>query len=135
KYQYQRLTGLLSGSGDYRGFDKLDLVIEAVFEDLGVKRQVLADLEAVIPPAAVFASNTSTIPITRIAEGATRPSRVVGMHFFSPVDRMPLLEVIPGAATDPDTIATAVRFGRRMGETVMVVADRSGVCVDGIVRR
>jgi len=131
--QYERLSALLSGAADYSGFSRADLVIEAVFEDLEVKRKVLAEVEAVVRPDAIFATNTSTIPIREIAEQARRPERVLGMHFFSPVDRMPLLEVIPTAATAPDTIVTAVRFGRRMGKTVIVVADRPGFWVNRIL--
>ena len=124
--QFDRLSALLSGSADYSGFNRADLVIEAVFEDLETKRRVLAEVEAEIRPEAIFATNTSTIPIRNIAAGARRPERILGMHFFSPVERMPLLEVIPTTATSPDTIVTAVRFGRRMGKTVIVVADRPG---------
>jgi 3-hydroxyacyl-CoA dehydrogenase / enoyl-CoA hydratase / 3-hydroxybutyryl-CoA epimerase len=131
--QYDRLSALLSGSADYSGFKRADLVIEAVFEDLDTKRRVLAEVEAQIRPEAIFATNTSTIPIRHIAEGARRPERILGMHFFSPVERMPLLEVIPTAATSPDTIVTAVRFGRRMGKTVIVVADRPGFWVNRIL--
>jgi 3-hydroxyacyl-CoA dehydrogenase/enoyl-CoA hydratase/3-hydroxybutyryl-CoA epimerase len=133
RFEYERLAALVSGGVDEQGFDRAELVIEAVFEDLEVKRQVLARLEEVITPDAVFASNTSTIPITRIAQGARRPERVLGMHFFSPVDRMPLLEVIPGERTGAEAIVTAVRFGRRMGKTVIVVADRPGFWVNRIL--
>jgi 3-hydroxyacyl-CoA dehydrogenase / enoyl-CoA hydratase / 3-hydroxybutyryl-CoA epimerase len=108
-------------------------VIEAVFEDLDTKRRVLAEVEAQVRPEAIFATNTSTIPIRHIAAGARRPERILGMHFFSPVERMPLLEVIPTTATSPDTIVTAVRFGRRMGKTVIVVADRPGFWVNRIL--
>ncbi len=131
--QYERLSALLSGSSDYGGFQRADLVIEAVFEDLDVKRKVLAEVESVVRPDAIFATNTSTIPIRRIAENARRPERVLGMHFFSPVERMPLLEVIPTEATSGDTMVTAVRFGRRMGKTVIVVADRPGFWVNRIL--
>ncbi len=131
--QYERLTALLSGSADYSGFQRADLVIEAVFEDLETKRRVLAEVEALIRPEAIFATNTSTIPIQQIAENARRPERVLGMHFFSPVERMPLLEIIPTATTSPDTVVTAVRFGRRMGKTVIVVADRPGFWVNRIL--
>ena len=131
--QYERLSALLSGSADYSGFHRADLVIEAVFEDLDTKRKVLAEVESVVRPDAIFATNTSTIPIRHIAEEARRPERVLGMHFFSPVERMPLLEVIPTAATSADTIVTAVRFGRRMGKTVIVVADRPGFWVNRIL--
>jgi 3-hydroxyacyl-CoA dehydrogenase/enoyl-CoA hydratase/3-hydroxybutyryl-CoA epimerase len=131
--QYERLSALLSGSADYSGFQRADLVIEAVFEDLEVKRKVMAEVESVVRPDAIFATNTSTIPIRHIAEGAQRPERVLGMHFFSPVERMPLLEVIPTEATADDTLVTAVRFGRRMGKTVIVVADTPGFWVNRIL--
>ena len=131
--QYERLSGLLSGGTDFSGFSRADLVIEAVFEELEVKRQVLAEVEAEIRADAIFATNTSTIPIHQIAARARHPERVLGMHFFSPVDRMPLLEVIPTEATSRDTIVTAVRFGRRMGKTVIVVADRPGFWVNRIL--
>jgi 3-hydroxyacyl-CoA dehydrogenase/enoyl-CoA hydratase/3-hydroxybutyryl-CoA epimerase len=131
--QHQRLAALLSGSADYSGFTRADLVIEAVFEDLEVKRRVLADVEAEVRPDAIFASNTSTIPIRDIAAGARHPERVIGMHFFSPVEKMPLLEVIPHAGTSADTIVTAVRFGRKMGKTVIVVRDHPGFWVNRIL--
>jgi 3-hydroxyacyl-CoA dehydrogenase/enoyl-CoA hydratase/3-hydroxybutyryl-CoA epimerase len=131
--QLERLSALISGSADYRGFARADLVIEAVFEDLETKRRVLAEVEAVTRPEAIFASNTSTIPIRDIAAGSARPGRVLGMHFFSPVEKMPLLEVIPTDATDPEAVITAVRFGRRMGKTVIVVADHPGFWVNRIL--
>jgi 3-hydroxyacyl-CoA dehydrogenase/enoyl-CoA hydratase/3-hydroxybutyryl-CoA epimerase len=133
RHQFERLSGLLSGSADYSGFRRADLVIEAVYEDLALKRAVLGDIEAVTRPDTIFASNTSTIPIREIAAEARHPARVLGMHFFSPVDRMPLLEVIPTAATAPETVITAVRFGRRMGKTVIVVADLPGFWVNRIL--
>jgi len=133
KYEYQRLAALLSGTTDYSGFQRADLVIEAVFEELALKRRVLADTEAATPAHAIFATNTSTIPISDIAAEARRPRQVLGMHFFSPVDRMPLLEVIPTAATAPETIATAVNFGRKLGKTVIVVQDRPGFWVNRIL--
>jgi 3-hydroxyacyl-CoA dehydrogenase/enoyl-CoA hydratase/3-hydroxybutyryl-CoA epimerase len=131
--QFERLSALVSGGADYRGFGRADLVIEAVFEDLALKRQVLAEVEAVARPETIFASNTSTIPIRDIAAHAVRPERVLGMHFFSPVEKMPLLEVIPTEATAPEAIVTAVRFGRRMGKTVIVVADHPGFWVNRIL--
>ncbi|HEX5385630.1 MAG TPA: fatty acid oxidation complex subunit alpha FadJ [Gemmatimonadales bacterium] len=131
--QHQRLAALLSGSADYSGFTRADLVIEAVFEDLEVKRTVLAEVEAEIGPEAVFASNTSTIPIREIAARAERPERVIGMHFFSPVEKMPLVEVIPHGATDAATIVTTVRFGRKLGKTIIVVRDHPGFWVNRIL--
>lgn len=131
--QYQRLVALVSGAADYSGFTRADLVIEAVFEDLQVKRQVLAEVEHEIRPDAIFATNTSTISIAAIAANALRPERVLGMHFFSPVAKMPLVEVIPHEGTSPVATVAAVRFGRKMGKTVIVVGDRPGFWVNRIL--
>ncbi|TDJ53017.1 MAG: fatty acid oxidation complex subunit alpha FadJ [Gemmatimonadetes bacterium] len=133
RYDYARQVALLSGTTDMTGFGRSELVVEAVFEDLEVKRKVLAEFEEVLPDGSVYATNTSTIPIQRIADGAAHPERVIGMHFFSPVEKMPLLEVIPGKDTNADTIVTAVRFGRRMGKTVIVVRDHPGFWVNRIL--
>jgi 3-hydroxyacyl-CoA dehydrogenase/enoyl-CoA hydratase/3-hydroxybutyryl-CoA epimerase len=133
KYERERRAALLSGSPGAAGFGRRDLVIEAVFEDVNVKRQVIADLEKVVSPDCIVASNTSTIPIGRLQEGARRPERIVGMHFFSPVERMPLLEVIRGPATADPVAAAAARFGRRMGKTVIVVSDAPGFWVNRIL--
>ena len=120
-------------SADDTGFRGADLVIEAVFEDLEVKRGVVKALEQVLGPDAIIATNTSTIPIADIAAGAAQPDRVLGMHFFSPVEKMPLLEVIPHEGTSARAVATAVRFGRRMGKTVVVVGDLPGFWVNRIL--
>ena len=133
KFEHARLIAFLSGSDRYTGFGRAELVIEAVFEELAVKQQVLRECETALAPSAVFASNTSTIPIARIAEASQRPGQVIGMHFFSPVARMPLLEVIPAAATSPQTVSTAVGFGRRLGKTVIVVKDAPGFWVNRIL--
>ena len=105
---------------------RADFVIEAVFEDLEVKRAVLRETEAVAPQNLIFASNTSAIPITRLAEASRSPERVVGMHFFSPVAKMPLLEVVRHPGTSAETLATTVEVGRKMGKTVIVVGDGPG---------
>ena len=133
KYEYARLVALLSGSDRYAGFGRAELVIEAVFEELQVKQQVLREVEAATHEDTVFASNTSTIPIHRIAEAAGRPERVIGMHFFSPVARMPLVEVIPSARTLPAVVSTSVAFGRRMGKTPIVVKDSPGFWINRIL--
>lgn len=111
---------------DLTGFSDVDVVIEAVVEKLAVKHQVLADMEARIVPEAIFATNTSSIPIADIAAAAEYPGRVVGMHYFSPVPKVPLLEVVAGPETSPDAIATAVALGARQGKTVIVVRDGPG---------
>src|SRR5262249_29999510 len=116
KFEFQRQAALLSGGNDHTGFDRADLIVEAVFEDLEVKRKVLAETEAATGSDTIFATNTSTIPIAEIASQASRPGNVLGMHFFSPVDRMPLLEVIPTERTSPATIATTVQFGKKLGK-------------------
>jgi 3-hydroxyacyl-CoA dehydrogenase/enoyl-CoA hydratase/3-hydroxybutyryl-CoA epimerase len=133
RFDRVRLLALVSGDAAYSGFGRAELVIEAVFEDLKVKQQVLKEVEAAIPPSAVFATNTSTIPISDIASASSRPGQVIGMHFFSPVQRMPLLEIIPGRDTAPATVSTAVTFGRRMGKTPIVVKDSPGFWVNRIL--
>lgn len=130
--QFDDLMARISGTTDYTGFADCDLVIEAVFEELSVKHAVVREIEAAAPRA-IIASNTSTIPLTRIAEGARRPDRVIGMHFFSPVHKLPLLEVIVQPRTSPETIATAVAYGRDLGKTVIVVSDGPGFYVNRIL--
>jgi 3-hydroxyacyl-CoA dehydrogenase/enoyl-CoA hydratase/3-hydroxybutyryl-CoA epimerase len=114
------------GTTDYEDMADADLVIEAVFEDLALKRSVLADIEAVTRSDTIFASNTSSIPITQIAAGSKRPEHVIGMHYFSPVEKMPLLEIIVTETTADWVTATAVEFGKQQGKTVIVVNDGTG---------
>jgi 3-hydroxyacyl-CoA dehydrogenase / enoyl-CoA hydratase / 3-hydroxybutyryl-CoA epimerase len=110
----------------YDALRRADFLIEAVFEDLEIKRNVIRETEAVAPAGLIFASNTSSIPISRLAEASRRPENVVGMHFFSPVAKMPLLEVIRHPGTSEETLATTVEVGRKMGKTVIVVGDGPG---------
>ena len=124
--QYDDQLSLVGGTTTYTGFGRAELVIEAVFEDVALKHLVVREAEPMLHAGAVFASNTSTIPIAQIAEAAARPNRVLGMHFFSPVHKMPLLEVIVTPATDKDATVTAVAFGKRLGKTVIVVNDAPG---------
>src|SRR6185295_14925572 len=116
---------LITATTDYSGFRNADVVIEAVFEDLSVKHGVLREVEREAQNA-IFASNTSSIPIGLIAEGAARPENVVGMHFFSPAHKMPLLEVIRGRSTGAEAVATVVALGKKIGKTVIVVNDGPG---------
>jgi 3-hydroxyacyl-CoA dehydrogenase/enoyl-CoA hydratase/3-hydroxybutyryl-CoA epimerase len=126
RLQLDDYMSLVGGTVDYSGFESVDLVIEAVFEDVALKHRVLEEVEPAIHESAIYASNTSTIPITRIAEVAAHPERVLGMHFFSPVHRMPLLEIISTALTSPEAIVSAVAYGKRLGKTVIVVNDGPG---------
>ncbi|HMC49979.1 MAG TPA: 3-hydroxyacyl-CoA dehydrogenase NAD-binding domain-containing protein, partial [Solirubrobacterales bacterium] len=119
--------GRIHGTVEYdASFHRLPLVIEAVFEDLDVKHAVIREVEAAAPADLVFASNTSAIPIARLAAASRRPENVVGMHFFSPVAKMPLVEVIRHPGTSDAAVATVVAAGRTMGKTVIVVNDGPG---------
>jgi 3-hydroxyacyl-CoA dehydrogenase/enoyl-CoA hydratase/3-hydroxybutyryl-CoA epimerase len=116
----------LTGTTDWSGFGDVDLVIEAVFEDLALKQTILKEVEAVVPSGTTLASNTSSLPIKALASAASRPENVVGMHYFSPVEKMPLLEVVVTDQTSKEAEATAVAFGQRQGKTVIVVSDGTG---------
>ncbi len=127
--QMSRLTGTL----DYSGFHRVDLVVEAVFEDINLKHQMVQDVERECGEHTVFASNTSSLPIHQIAQGAARPDKIVGLHYFSPVDKMPLAEVIPHAGTSAETVATTLAFARAQGKTPIVVKDEAGFYVNRIL--
>ncbi len=128
-----RQMALISGTTDYQGFAHRDVVIEAVFEDLALKQRMVSEVEQYGGPQTIFASNTSSLPIGDIAAHASRPGQVIGLHFFSPVEKMPLVEVIPHKGTDPQTIATVVQLAKRQGKTPIVVADKAGFYVNRIL--
>ncbi|HEV7921423.1 MAG TPA: 3-hydroxyacyl-CoA dehydrogenase NAD-binding domain-containing protein [Thermoanaerobaculia bacterium] len=128
-----RKLARITTTTDWSGFSRVDGVIEAVVESLKVKRLVLAEFEAIARPDAIFATNTSTIPITDIAAEAERPENVVGMHFFNPVDRMPLVEVIRGKKTSDVAAVTVAAFARKMGKTVVYTNDGPGFVVNRIL--
>ncbi|WKE64178.1 fatty acid oxidation complex subunit alpha FadJ [Gallaecimonas kandeliae] len=133
KAQAQKQMMMLSGDTQYRGFHDVDLVVEAVFEDLELKHQMVKDVESHCRPDTIFASNTSSLPIGQIAQAAERPENVIGLHYFSPVDKMPLAEIIAHEGTSPQTIATTVAFARRQGKTPIVVKDGAGFYVNRIL--
>ncbi|QMU76998.1 3-hydroxyacyl-CoA dehydrogenase [Streptacidiphilus sp. PB12-B1b] len=124
--QKQSLLDLITVTGDDADLGGCDLVIEAVFEDRELKNTVLAAAEAAALPGAVIASNTSTLPITGLAQAVAEPERFVGLHFFSPVRRMPLVEIIRGEKTSPETLARAFDFVRQIRKTPIVVNDSRG---------
>ncbi|GGO73437.1 fatty acid oxidation complex subunit alpha FadJ [Bowmanella pacifica] len=133
KSEMQKQLALLTGSTDYSGFADADIVVEAVFEDLSLKQQMVADIEANAGAQTIFATNTSSIPIGQIAAKAAKPEQVIGLHYFSPVDKMPLAEVIPHAGTSDATISTTVDFARKQGKTPIVVKDGAGFYVNRIL--
>ncbi len=118
---------------DYTGVKDADIVVEAVFEDLALKHQMVQEIERECSEHTIFASNTSSLPIAQIAEVATRPENVIGLHYFSPVEKMPLVEVIAHAKTSPQTIATTVAFAKKQGKTPIVVQDGAGFYVNRIL--
>ncbi|HSM21494.1 MAG TPA: 3-hydroxyacyl-CoA dehydrogenase NAD-binding domain-containing protein, partial [Rubrivivax sp.] len=120
------LLARITPTTDYAKLADCDLVVEAVFEDREVKAGVTRQVEAVLGEGAVFASNTSTLPITGLAQASRRPQNFIGLHFFSPVDRMPLVEIIVGLATSRETLARAFDFVLQIGKTPIVVNDSRG---------
>jgi len=124
--EHKQAMGRLLGTVEYRPLARTHFIIEAVFEDVDLKHRVIREMEENGPEDLIFASNTSTIPITKLAEASRQPENVVGMHFFSPVHKMPLLEIIRHPTTSDETLATTVDVGRRMGKTVIVVNDGPG---------
>lgn len=121
-----QLLGLIKPSIDYADLAGCDLVVEAVFEDRSIKADVTAKAEAAIPESAVFGSNTSTLPITGLAEASIRPDQFIGIHYFSPVDKMPLVEIIRGEKTSDETLAKALDYVGKIRKTPIVVNDSRG---------
>ena len=129
------LGSLVSGATSYDVFDGCDLVLEAVFEELSVKQEVFAELERVVSPECVLATNTSSLSVTEMASGLEHPQRVVGMHFFNPVALMPLVELVRAAETDEITLATAWDVSKKLRKRAVVVRDAPGFVVNRVLTR
>jgi 3-hydroxyacyl-CoA dehydrogenase/enoyl-CoA hydratase/3-hydroxybutyryl-CoA epimerase len=131
----EKLLSLITPADDYGQLDGCELVIEAVFEDSDIKKGVTEKSEAVLAASATFASNTSTIPITGLAKNSKRPKNFIGIHFFSPVDRMMLVEIILGKKTGDEALAVAIDYVRAIRKTPIVVNDTRGFYVNRCVLR
>ncbi len=124
---------LVSASTDLNALKEVDLVIEAVPEDLSLKQQVLRELDRICPRSAILASNTSALSISALGAGTGRPSKVIGLHFFNPAYAMPLVEVIPGLATDPQTVDDVVGFAESLRKTPVIVKECAGFLVNRLL--
>lgn len=125
--------GLISPTTAYSGFSSADLIVEAVVEDMRIKKAVWKEVDELAKPDAIFASNTSCLSISSMTEGVKNKARVIGMHFFNPVHRMPLVEIIRAGETSDETIATVVKFCKFIGKTPIVVKDSCGFLVNRIL--
>lgn len=133
KREAARRMGLISGGIDYAGTGSADVVVEAVIENMAVKRAVLQEVEGKVRPDAIIATNTSSLSVDEMAAVLERPGRFAGMHFFNPVHRMPLVEIVQGAATDPDTVETLAALAVRLGKVPVVTRDAPGFLVNRIL--
>ncbi|MEL6538464.1 MAG: 3-hydroxyacyl-CoA dehydrogenase NAD-binding domain-containing protein, partial [Bacteroidota bacterium] len=133
KPEAQKQMGNLQPQLDYRAFDKADMVIEAVLEKMDLKKKIIQDIETHCPEDVIIASNTSSLSLTEMAGAAKKPENVIGMHYFSPVPKMPLLEIVTTEHTSPEVIAACYDFGLKQGKTVVVVKDGPGFYVNRIL--
>ena len=133
KAEAGRRMGHITPTMDYSGFGHTDIVIEAVVENMDVKKAVFAELDGVTGRETILATNTSALSVTEMAQSVSDPSRVIGFHFFNPVHRMPLVEIITTQHTSPDTVAASVALAKRLGKTPVVVKDASGFLVNRIL--
>ena len=132
-YEMQAKMAMISGTLDYSGFKSADIVIEAVVENLDVKKKIFAELGGQVGPHTVLATNTSSLSVAEMAKVAKDPSKVIGFHFFNPVNRMPLIEIITTAQTSPETLVSTLEFAKRLGKTPIIVKDGPGFLVNRIL--
>lgn len=133
KYEFNQKMDLVSGGVDYSGFGVMDVVVEAIVEDMEIKKKVIAETAKHMRPDAIIATNTSSLSVTEMSAGHPRPEFFAGMHFFSPVHKMPLVEVIRGAKTSDQTIATIFELSKKMGKMPVVVKDGPGFLVNRLL--
>ena len=131
--EMERKMSLIESSLDFTGFSKVDFVIEAIVENLSIKQKIFAEVEGKVSDETVIATNTSSLSVTEIAKGVKKPERVIGFHFFNPVHRMPLVEIIRGDKTSDQTTLTAVAFAKRLDKTPIVVKNSPGFLVNRIL--
>ena len=133
KYELAQKESLISGTLDYSGFKSLDLVVEAIVEDMNIKKKVIEETAKHCKEDCIIATNTSSLSVTEMAEAHPRPEFFAGMHFFNPVDKMPLVEVIRGPKTSDATVASIFELSKRMGKTPIVVQDGPGFLVNRLL--
>lgn len=133
RWELEQKMALITPTVDFSGFGRADVVVEAIVEDLEIKKNVLRELEPVVSSACILATNTSTLSVTEMQRVLTHPERMAGFHFFNPVDRMPLIEVIRGNDTDDVTVASLVALAKRLGKTPVLVNDGPGFLVNRIL--
>jgi len=133
KTESEEIIGRVQGRLDYADFETADIVIEAVVEKMSVKKAIIKEIEAICPEDTIIASNTSSLSLTEMIEGAKRPENIIGMHYFSPVPKMPLLEIVRTEKTSQEAIAACYDFGIKQGKTVVVVKDCAGFYVNRIL--
>jgi len=133
KYQYRQKMDRVTATTDYSGFGTLDVVVEAIVEDMGIKQKVIGECATKMRPDAIIATNTSSLSVTEMAKGHPRPEYFAGMHFFNPVNKMPLIEVIRGEKSSDETVATIFELSKKMGKMPVVVKDGPGFLVNRLL--
>lgn len=133
KYDYEAKMSLISGTLDYSGFKQMDVIVEAIVEDMNIKKKVIAETAEKAAPDTIFATNTSSLSVTEMAQAHPRPENFLGMHFFNPVDKMPLVEVIRGPKTSDEATVTIFDLAKKMGKIPVVVQDGPGFLVNRLL--